>query len=62
MSPPVLTYAKSLDKPSNVSETQRDVPLARLLLRRWSILDKGGVPATKLGDSTGRIEPDFLSI
>ena len=36
-----------------------NVPMSNLLL---TILAKVGVPVEKLGDSTGRIEPDYLSI
>jgi hypothetical protein len=36
-----------------------NVPMTNLLL---TILAKAGVPTEKLGDSTGRIEPDYLSI
>ncbi len=27
-----------------------------------SVLDKAGVPTDKLGDSTGPIQPDYLSV
>jgi len=36
-----------------------NVPMSNLLL---TILAKVGVPVEKLGDSTGRLEPDYLSI
>ena len=33
--------------------------MSNLLL---SVLDKAGVPTDKLGDSTGPIQPDYLSV
>jgi hypothetical protein len=36
-----------------------NTPMTNLLL---TVLDKAGVPAEKLGDSTGPIQPDYLSI
>ena len=38
---------------------ETNVPMTNLPL---TLLDKAGVPVEKLGDSTGRIEPDYLSI
>lgn len=36
-----------------------DTPMTNLLV---SVLDKAGVPTEKLGDSTGELKPDYLSI
>ena len=36
-----------------------NTPMANLLL---TVLDKVGAPVEKLGDSTGRIQPDYLSL
>ena len=36
-----------------------NTPMANLLL---TMLAASGIPQEKLGDSTGRLEPDFLSL
>jgi hypothetical protein len=36
-----------------------NTPMANLLV---TILDKAGVETEKLGDSTGQLEPDYLSL
>jgi hypothetical protein len=46
-------------KPGRHVKYPDNTPMSNLLL---TVLDKAGVPAEKLGDSTGPIQPDYLSI